>query len=54
MAFSDSGSWYIAKHCNEHYSNTAAQPGRTIIDCITIYLVIGTIISARTDCITTS
>ena len=54
MAFSDSVSWYIAKHYNEHYSNTAAQPVWTIIDCITVYLVIGTIISAKTDCTLTS
>ena len=54
MAFSDSVSWYIVEHYNEHYSNTAAQPLRTIIDCITVYLVIGTIISAKTDCTLTS
>ena len=49
MAFSDSGSWYTAEHNNKYYSNTAAQPVRTIIDGTTANLVISTIVSAKTD-----
>ena len=54
MAFSDSVSWYIAKQPNTTMNITVTQPLRTISDGITVNLVIGTIISAKTDCTLTS